>query len=192
MLFVWRERKAEPAIPVSIKTLGGENEMAEEREETREEETEERPPKKKGRLKLVVIVAVVLAILGGGGFFAYTKFFKKGGGAVAEVSKEEMIRDEQPALFNLEPFVVNLADRGRFLKVTMKLELQDVKFENYIKDKTPHIRDAIITLLSSKTSESISTPEGKFQLKDELLMRANAAIGRDIFKNIYFTDFVMQ
>jgi flagellar basal body-associated protein FliL len=29
-------------------------------------------------------------------------------------------------------------------------------------------------------------------LKDELLMRANAAAGKDIFKNVIFTDFVMQ
>jgi flagellar FliL protein len=41
---------------------------------------------------------------------------------------------------------------------------------------------------------SISSPEGKFQLKDEILFRANQILGgeKDIIKNLYFTEFVMQ
>ncbi len=169
-------------------------EMAEEKEETQQEEgTEEEAPKKKkkGKLKLLIMIILVLALGGGGGFFAYTKFFSHP--KTAEANKdEEAIQEEQPALFNLDPFVVNLTDRGRFLKVSMKLELIDKKYATLAEEKTPHIRDAIITLISSKTAESISTPEGKFQLKDELLMRANASVGKDVFKNVYFTEFVMQ
>jgi len=53
-------------------------------------------------------------------------------------------------------------------------------------------RDAIITLVSSKSAEAVSSPEGKLQLKDELLLRANQSVGKDVFKNLYFTEFVMQ
>ncbi len=169
--------------------------MAEEKEERLEEETEEDQAAEKGgkgKLKLVIIAVVVLALLGGGGFFAYSKFLGKEAESKVVPEKEHDLNAEQPALFPLAPFVVNLADRGRFLKVTMKFEITDVKYEELIKERTPHLRDAVITLLSSKTAESVSTPEGKFQLKDELLMRANAAVGKDVFKNIYFTDFVMQ
>ncbi len=167
--------------------------MAEEKEGTQQEEgtEEEAPKKKKGKSKLLIIIILVLALGGGGGFFAYTKFFSHPKEAEAD-KEEETSKEELPALFNLDPFVVNLTDRGRFLKVTMKLELIDKKYETVAEEKTPHIRDAIITLISSKTAESISTPEGKFQLNDELLMRANASVGKDVFKNIYFTEFVMQ
>lgn len=165
--------------------------MAEEKEEVQQEEEK---PKKKGKSKLIVIIGLVLVLAGGGGFFAYTKFFAhKGSANTEEVKKEEdLIKEEEPLLFSLEPFVVNLSDRGRFLKVTLKLELVDKRYEKLAEARVPQIRDAIITLISSKSAESVSTPEGKFQLKDELLMRANSATGRDIFKNVYFTDFVMQ
>jgi len=48
--------------------------------------------------------------------------------------------------------------------------------------------------VSSKSLNSISSPEGKFQLKDEVLFRANQIMGmdKDIFKNLFFTEFVMQ
>lgn len=164
--------------------------MAEEKKEVQQEE--EKP--KKGKSKLIIIIGLVLVLAGGGGFFAYTKFFaNKGSANIEEVKKEEdLIKEEEPLLFSLEPFVVNLSDRGRFLKITLKLELIDKRYKKLAEARVPQIRDAIITLISSKSAESISTPEGKFQLKDELLMRANSATGRDIFKNIYFTDFVMQ
>ncbi|HHN65537.1 MAG TPA: DUF4366 domain-containing protein [Nitrospirae bacterium] len=165
--------------------------MAEEKEEVQDKQEE---PKKKGKSKLLIIVALVLILGGAGGFFAYTKFIApKGEAKTEEVKKEaDLVQEEEPLLFSLEPFVVNLSDRGRFLKVSLKLELIDKRYEKLAEARVPQIRDAIITLISSKSAESISTPEGKFQLKDELLMRANTATGRDIFKNVYFTDFVMQ
>ncbi len=166
--------------------------MAEEKEEKQEEESGEKKPEKKGKLKLIIVAVIAIALLGGGGFFAYSMFLGKKSETKAVPIKGDTLNEEQPALFPLTPFVVNLADRGRFLKVTIKLEMTDIKYEELVKERTPHLRDTVITLLSSKTAESISTPEGKFQLKDELLMRANAAVGRDVFKNIYFTDFVMQ
>jgi flagellar FliL protein len=88
--------------------------------------------------------------------------------------------------------VLNLSERGRFLKVTMQFELTSAANQALVAEKTPQLRDAIITLVSSKSVEAVSSPEGKFQLKDELLLRANQAMGKDVFKNLYFTEFVMQ
>jgi len=167
-------------------------EMADEEKQQQEGEEEESKPKKKGKSKLLIIIIAAVVLLGGGGFFAYTKFFAKPKPAEAEQQQQQQVKEEQPVLFALDPFVVNLSERGRFLKCTMQLELIDKSYEDLAKEKTPPIRDAIITLISSKTADSITTPEGKFQLKDEILMRANAAVGKDIFKNVYFTEFVMQ
>lgn len=95
-------------------------------------------------------------------------------------------------LVSLEPFILNLADPGRHLKVALQFELNDEKDELKVKDRTPKLRDMIIMLLSSKSVDSVSSAEGKFQLKDEILLRANQAMGKELFKNVYFTDFVMQ
>ncbi len=156
-----------------------------------ETKTEEAP--KKGKNKFLLIILLAVLILGGGGFFAFNTFFVHKEGEKTEKKKEEKkLNVEKTYLFALDPFVVNLAEHGRFLKATIQLEYDDPKQEEIIKQKTPILRDSIITLISSKSVDSISGPEGKIQLKDEILLRVNQIIGKDFFRNVYFSEFVMQ
>ena len=106
----------------------------------------------------------------------------------------EVVEEEVSSMVELDPFVLNLSDHGRYLKVTLQFEISDPSQQDLIRNKTPQLRDTIITLVSSKSLNSISSAEGKFQLKDELLFRANQIIGmeKDVLKNLYFTEFVMQ
>ncbi len=156
-------------------------------------EAPEQPPKevKKGigKKKLIIIVVAVLLLIGGG-VFGYTMFFS-GKDKGSEAKKEEKSKGKI-VMMPLEPFILNLAEHGRFLKLTIQFELSDPAAQSSVTEKIPQLRDAIITLVSSKSAESLSSPEGKFLLKDEILLRANQAIGRDVFKNLYFTEFVMQ
>lgn len=144
--------------------------------------------KKLGSKKMVIIIALAAVLAIAGGFFTYTQLIAKG--KAGESNKKE--ETKKTALIPLDPFVVNLAEQGRFLKVTMQLELSDATTQPIAMEKVPQLRDAIITLISSKSAEALSSPEGKIQLKDELLLRINQAAGKELFKNIYFTEFVMQ
>ena len=56
------------------------------------------------------------------------------------------------------------------------------------------INDAIIRVLSSKTTEAVLSPDGKEQLKEELVEAINDASGLDeaAVANVYFTDFIIQ
>jgi len=163
--------------------------MAEEKEDANQEE-EKKKPAKGGNKNLIIIIAIAALALGGG-IFAYMHF--AGGKAKSEEAKSDDKKSQtKTALIALDPFVVNLAEQGRFLKVTMQLEIGDALNQPLIAEKTPQLRDAIITLVSSKSADAVSSPEGKFQMKDELLLRANQAMGKEIFKNLYFTEFVMQ
>lgn len=139
--------------------------------------------------KITVLLGGLVLIVGVGGYFGYTLFFQeKGTKGSHTVSKEP----EKMTLIALEPFILNLFDPGRHLKVAIQLELKKAQDEGQVKERTPKLRDIIILLLSSKTVDSVSSPEGKFQLKDEILLRANQALGKELFKNVYFTEFVMQ
>jgi flagellar FliL protein len=149
-----------------------------------QEEITEKPKKSKKKLLIIIIVAVALL---GGAFFGYSTFSN-----ISTKKETKKIEHENTSLIAMDPFVVNLSDYGKYLKMTMQLELSDKAYEELVKSKIPGIRDAVITLLSGKSSDSISGPEGKLQLKDELLLRANQAVGKDVFKNLYFTEFVMQ
>ncbi len=154
----------------------------------------EEAPKKSSKSKLfLIIIAFFVLALGAGGFFAFKKFGVSHKEEKTEAKKEEKkLNVEKTYLFALDPFVVNLAEHGRFLKMAIQLEFDDQKQEEIIKQKTPILRDAIITLVSSKSADSISGAEGKLQFKDEVLLRLNQIMGKDFFKNVYFTEFVMQ
>lgn len=143
-------------------------------------------PKKKKNMMLIIIIAVAAVALAAGGFFVVPKLMG-GGDKKAEVKEESV-------MFTLEPFVVNLNDPGgpKFLKVSLQLELANAALMDKTKAKAPQIRDAVITLLTSKSSESLFPPEGKLQLKDEINARMNQILGAGSVKNVYLTDFVMQ
>jgi len=149
-----------------------------------------KPPGKKVGKKMLILLAGIILFLGLGGYFGYSELFvgKKG----VKTEQKENKETGKIVLFVLEPFILNLSDPGRHLKVGIQFELNDEKDEIKIKESTPKLRDTIIMLFSSKTTDSVSSPEGKFQLKDEILLRANQSMEKEVFKNVYFTDFVMQ
>lgn len=97
-------------------------------------------------------------------------------------------------LYTMDPIIVNLADRDvpRYLKIRIELESHTPKSEEKVDKRLPQIRDAIITILSSKTFKEIYDREGKKKLKMEIVRMANQLLGQDKIKEIYFTEFVMQ
>nr|MBC8554891.1 flagellar basal body-associated FliL family protein [Candidatus Brocadiales bacterium] len=159
--------------------------MAEENEES-QEETKEAPPKK-GNKMLIIIIAVVVIVLAAGGFVGFK--LMSGGEEKTEEAESEK-KKSKTAIMALDPFVLNLKDQGRYLKVSIQFEIAEESMLEDVQTKTPQLRDTIITLVSSKPLNSIASPEGKFQLKDEILFRANQILGleNDIFKNLYFTE----
>ena len=163
--------------------------MVDEKEEKLEGEEEGQEPKKKKGKNLILIIIIAVAVLAGGAgaFFFFTKSSNK-------AQKAEETKAAEGVTFALEPFVVNLSDPTgtRFLKVSLQLELAGTAVMEKAKEKTPQIRDAIITLLTSKTSDALISPEGRLQLKDEINIRINQVLGENSVKNVYLTDFVMQ
>jgi len=145
---------------------------------------EEKKGKQKSKMKWLIIITCCVLFLAGGIFLGYTTFYNKN--EISENNAEEI------TLFLLDPFIVNLAEPKRFLKITLEFELKDKSCEELLTKETTRLRDIIITLLSGKSFDSLSGPEGKLQLKDEILLRANNTLGNNCFKNIYFTEFVMQ
>ena len=166
------------------------------KEESKQDEAAASPPKK-GNLKLIIIIAAVCVVVAVSAFVGFKLLGSKGAKG-EEVSHGEVKEGGEAGgiatMFPLEPFILNLTDHGRYLKVTIEFEITDAAYKKDVEQKIPQLRDTIITLVGSKSIQSISSQEGKFQLKDELLFRANQVMGmeKDIFKNLYFTEFVMQ
>ncbi len=163
--------------------------MADENQDENDEK-DEKKPKQSNLLKIIVIVSALL-ITAGSGAFAYFKFF------AADQQKDEKpeeveVMDPKELIFPLDPFVVNLGGPSNFLKLTIQLEMTLPEDKQYLESRLAPIRDSIVILLSSKTAESVSSPAGKLQLKDDINVRINQALGKDLIRNVYFTEFVMQ
>ncbi len=155
---------------------------------------ESAPPKPRFGWKVKVVGLAVILLVVAGGTFAVIKYVRSGWvTAAAAKPKKETVQ----STLNLEPFLVNLADKEatRFVKVTFRLGLNEKKIEEEIGQDNVFLaaaRDSIISLLTVKTSEEILTPEGKDKLRQEILARVNAVVPKGKVLEVYIVDFVVQ
>lgn len=166
--------------------------MAEEKENQQEQQEE-----KGGKKKLIIIlIPVLLLVLGGGGFFAYKTFFAKEDKEKQpeKIAKEIKNAEEHGVELEVGTFVANLADKDadRYIKVTIIMEVQDEKVKEEATKRMPQIKDSINTLLFTKTSEELKSPEGIEKLKEEIIKRTNAILPLGGVKDVYFTEFIIQ
>lgn len=147
----------------------------------------EAPAKPKGKLKKIILLVVLLVVLLGGGAFAYLLFFD-------DPSPAAKTKHVEKAIMPLEPFLVNLADKDsrRYLKVKIDLEVDGEKSVKELEKYMPRIRDQLIFLLSSKSYQEIATPEGKHQLKKDIMLRLGALPTGKKVTGAFFTEFVAQ
>ncbi len=162
-------------------------------------------------IKLLIIVSAIALLFGVGGAFVAVKFL--GGASTGAESSEDHKSDAevkaeskgeaggkhgQPAspgvMFDLDPFIVNLADTPdvRYLKLTLKLDVDSEAVSTELSTRIPQIRDAILVLLSSKDVNAVRTTQGKFQLRDEITQRINGLLKKPGVRSAYFTEFVVQ
>ncbi|MCU0572529.1 MAG: flagellar basal body-associated FliL family protein [Syntrophobacteraceae bacterium] len=149
--------------------------------------------KKGSPLIKIVILVVILAALGGGGFFAYGKFFKKAP-AEGDQGQTAAAPPEKQVICDWDPMLVNLADPGgkRYLKLGMKLELNNDRVLEEMKNRSFQIKDAMLMVVSSKEFDDIATPSGKQALKQEMMAQMNKIVKQGQVKDIFFTDFIIQ
>ena len=157
----------------------------------------EAPPKKQNKkLFFAGLTFILLLGLGGLGWF-----ISSSGQAAAEEEEAEHAEEVEPevtAFLHLENFVVNLADpeEHRYLRVGIDLGLEHAMegggHEGGSELPTALIRDAILTVLSTWTSDALLTPEGKMQLKKKLVSVLQERAPQLSVQEVYFNDFLVQ
>lgn len=103
---------------------------------------------------------------------------------------------EMGQIYPIPTLNVNLADPTgiTYLAITLALEFDPKNADLYaeVEAKMPRINDMIITVLSSKAYEEISTSQGKINLKNEFLRRINSMLAKGRLYNVYITGFTVQ
>ena len=151
----------------------------------------EAPAPKSGMGKVLLIGVGALA-LGGGGAAAWFLGLIPHGSKVEPAAEAKEPKHEAGAIVPLDPFIANLADEDgkRYLKAALQVEFFEGKAPEEF--KTPQVRDLLLTLFSSKQFAEIRTPEGKAVLREEIINRLNRALHKDVVKQVYFTEFIVQ
>ncbi|MFP3206569.1 MAG: flagellar basal body-associated protein FliL [Hydrogenobaculum sp.] len=155
-----------------------------------EEQVKEEGKQSGGKKKLIfILIPVLLLLIGGAGAYFFLTHKKK------ESTKQMVVAPQKlGVMYDLGSFLVNLADKNAntYAKVSITLELSNQKVQQEVVKRLPIIKDAVINLLSSKTYDEIRTPEGKEELRLELIKRINAILVTGGVQNIYFTQFIVQ
>jgi flagellar FliL protein len=128
---------------------------------------------------------LLLAAIGGGGFVVLMKkraVAAQIDGADAGHAAARDAHGAAPIYVPLDAFTVNLADNDaeRFAQVAVTFEVEDDKAVEQVKSYLPSIRNAILLILTRKTSAGLLGGEGKEQLAREIARGAARAMGYDV------------
>ncbi|MDR5695653.1 MAG: flagellar basal body-associated FliL family protein [Armatimonadota bacterium] len=150
-----------------------------------------------GASKILVILIVVFALLGAAATGGYL--------ALSSGGKKE--KPEEVERLPLGTFVVNLRPGGGFnyLKVTIGLEVRGHAPKNggegkkgglagVVEEHKLELSDVVVSTLTGKTFTEMHTPEGKQQLRSELMARMNQRLKMTGVRvtQVFFAEFVAQ
>ena len=162
-----------------------------------EGEAESRKPKKRSPLLIYVAIAVAMAA---GGYFVGTKLLHPSEETAAESTTEEKTAKKQKhsneptEMFMMEDIIVNPSGTGgtRFLSVAIGFEIGSRETVQLFEKREPVIKDALITILGSKTIEQLSDPKEKEITRYQIKKRVQQLLHVDDLAAVYFTDFILQ
>ena len=169
--------------------------------ELEKKKPESAPPQPKKINKWVIVFLGLILLIGSGAgaiiFFApgilpdSLDFLRVNG---PTKGGKEAAKKVQGHIYNMEPFIANLADQNqpRYLKIRISLESKEVKINEEYEKRLPQLRDSILTILSSKSHKEIFDSEGKKKLREEITSKVNQLLSSFKVKTVYFTEFMIQ
>lgn len=169
---------------------------------------------KKSKLKKIILFAVLpILILSGGGaaaFFlgAFDKFLApkelhcegvKEGEETYEACQKKFAEETgitMPGAFlDIPDLIVNLnssSKQPRFLKISIKLELENESDQKKMETVMPRVIDHFQTYLRELRIEDLKGSAGIYRLRLELLSRVNAAAPNIKVRDVLFQEILIQ
>jgi flagellar FliL protein len=144
-----------------------------------------------GRKKKLLIGGLAILLFGGGagGYLLFAREHKAEQGHV-EVKKPISFVDLREMTVNLaaEPN----ADRQRFLKFRVALEVGDPKVASDIQPLMPRVEDTFQVFVRELRASDLEGSAGAYRLREELLRRVNIAVYPAKVDAVLFKDIVVQ
>ncbi|GAB6037800.1 hypothetical protein JCM15519_23590 [Fundidesulfovibrio butyratiphilus] len=112
-----------------------------------------------------------------------------------KTEKKDGKKDEAKPVTGFQNIITNLADPGgrRYVRISLDFDFKD---EDTARDFTDNyqakVKDAVLTLLLSKTAADLSSLEGMITFRKEVVARINQIMGQGRIKDVYVTDRLIQ
>ncbi|MCX6826378.1 MAG: flagellar basal body-associated FliL family protein [candidate division Zixibacteria bacterium] len=166
-------------------------------------ETEKKEKKKLPPFVIYIAIGVVAVAAG---YFVGTRLM----GSSKKVDGKEAAAEDKPVagkkvekkdkaegpstVYKMDDIIVNPSGTSgtRFLSVSVGFEVGSPETAKLFEERQPLIRDALITILGSKTMEQLSDTKQKEITRYQIKKRIEQLLGIDDLAAVYFTDFVLQ
>lgn len=163
--------------------------------ETNPDETAATPAPKGDKRKLILLAApVVLLLVGAGlwftGILPHVLGMDKHEGQMAEAAKPV-----PPAYLDLPEMVANLNGNLRkpnYIKLDARIEVPNPADVDKVKAALPRVVDLMQTYLREMRPEELRGSAGTYRLREELLVRATAAVAPAKVSDVLFTQMLVQ
>ena len=108
--------------------------------------------------------------------------------------RRSSVEGGKAAIYSIKNIVINPAGTGgsRFLSASISFELESGEAQRQFEDREPIIRDALITILSSKTVAQLTDPKQKEITRYQIKKRVSQLMETEEVAGVYYTDFVLQ
>jgi flagellar FliL protein len=146
---------------------------------------------------MIVVIALLVLLIGAIGGLAYVLMNSNSAPGATASAEQKKPKSGPPIFQKMDTFVVNLAGKdGMLLQVEMQAQLANNDAQKSFVDYMPKIRSGLILLLSSKTADELSSPEGKVKLKAQVKKIINESMdgagGEEPVESVLFTSFIIQ
>jgi flagellar FliL protein len=152
----------------------------------------------RSRKKLILFIAapvLLLLVVGAGLYFTGIIGKLMGGDAEAQKAEEKPAAPKQTVFYDLPDLLVNLNSVGRktsFLKMSISLEVESQADLARLQGVMPRIIDNFQVYLRELRVEDLRGSSGLYRLREELLLRVNAAAAPAKVDDVLFREMLVQ
>ncbi|WP_428486616.1 flagellar basal body-associated FliL family protein [Rhodopila sp.] len=157
--------------------------------------TAEKPARKLGKRKLILLaVPVALIVVGAGLWFSGILPHMLGMEKKQEQASKEPPKPVPPSYVDLPEMIANLngTHKPAYIKLAARVEVPKAEDVDKVKAAMPRLQDIFQTYLREMRPEELRGSAGTYRLREELLVRANAAVAPAKVSDILFTQLLVQ
>jgi flagellar FliL protein len=158
-------------------------------------ETAATPAKKSGKGKLILLAVPVVLLLAGAGLWFSGILPHVLGMDKHEDHAAEAAKPVPPTYIDVPEMVANLnsnSHKPSYVKLSARIEVPKPEDAEKVKAALPRLQDMMQTYLREMRPEELRGSAGTYRLREELLVRANAAVAPAKVSDVLFTQMLVQ